>query len=287
MTTVKPESAKINYSSVATPNTTMFEHVEQVNPNKADDIGTNTKGLVGLVRNSDIRTTANANFRGVLACQKVKKTRTMACEVVRSASVSNKVNVGCMTMPYSKLSEFELDENMVSDVVVSNKNNLVSAATPHSNPSSKHSVTIRQALDACLSWRAPSTTQAEAFRASLAIRRSGGKAHVPKSKRDSILEARQSGQAVKDIALRFGVHRGTVWQIVKQAGMQPRRTALTVASVVAVRSFYEAGHSVVRTARQFGVGKNTMLAFMRQHNIPRRGRGRFAKVTCSPVPIRP
>ncbi len=72
------------------------------------------------------------------------------------------------------------------------------------------------------------------------------------------------------LAAEFGIHRITVLRALRRAGIEPRAPALDASRVHDVRAFYEAGHTIERTARHYGVSRGTIYRFMKAHGVQRR-----------------
>jgi len=88
----------------------------------------------------------------------------------------------------------------------------------------------------------------------------------------------------------LGVHRSTVFGILRQAGVQTRYRILSDEDIAVARSMYEAGQSLSSVGEHFGVSSRTALNVFRRHEIPTRARGtnqwtQKPAVSTEPLPV--
>ena len=85
-----------------------------------------------------------------------------------------------------------------------------------------------------------------------------------------LVAAYRAGAGVKELAVRFGVHRETVAAIVRRAGIKPRRRGLTVAQVTQAAGLYAEGWSLARLGARFGVDGTTVWRALVAAGVPMR-----------------
>ncbi|PKQ30742.1 MAG: hypothetical protein CVT62_12400 [Actinobacteria bacterium HGW-Actinobacteria-2] len=72
-------------------------------------------------------------------------------------------------------------------------------------------------------------------------------------KRQQVVELYRDGVPAKGIAARFGVHRKTVREIAKVAGLEPKPRGLLPDHVGRAAALCESGWSLARAGEEFGV----------------------------------
>ena len=90
---------------------------------------------------------------------------------------------------------------------------------------------------------------------------------------DRLTEARQHGTTVNQLAELFGVHRTTVLAHLNRADVEPR-TGVVTRRLDAACELYQAGWSLARIGREFGVNAETVRRALRAAQVqicPRRG----------------
>lgn len=70
----------------------------------------------------------------------------------------------------------------------------------------------------------------------------------------------------------FGIGKGTVLQILRDAGVTLRQQGLSPADRKAAIKLYQSGLSLQKVAEQFGVSANTVMLALRQAGVPLRPR---------------
>jgi hypothetical protein len=93
------------------------------------------------------------------------------------------------------------------------------------------------------------------------------------SQRSEVIQRYQAGESGIELAEEFGIHRATLFSIVRRAGVMPRYNLLTDDDVLEAQSMYEAGQSLVSIGEHFGVSDGTVLNVFRKLGIPTRRRG--------------
>ena len=93
---------------------------------------------------------------------------------------------------------------------------------------------------------------------------------VSTDRKTQIIASYRAGVKVTDLALQFCIHRSTVRNILREAGVAPRGTYLD-GRIIEVRTDYESGKSIAATAAHFGVSRGAILRLMKHSKIPRRG----------------
>jgi hypothetical protein len=132
----------------------------------------------------------------------------------------------------------------------------------YSNPddvSRLHRILSGQGRDRPSHRRVPSVTQIQT--------------RLAESQRSELLERYLAGEPASTLAVELGVHRSTVFVILRQAGVQTRYRILSDEDVAVARSMYEAGQSLSSVGEHFGVSSRTALNVFRRHGIPTRARG--------------
>jgi transposase len=70
----------------------------------------------------------------------------------------------------------------------------------------------------------------------------------------------EAGMPVRALAARFGLHRGTVLQVVKRSGVTRRLAYSTPAQRKHAAALYEQGYSLSQVAKRVGVSAPTVKA---------------------------
>ena len=76
---------------------------------------------------------------------------------------------------------------------------------------------------------------------------------LDKVKREEVANLYRRGVAVRVIAEQFGVHRKTVREIAKAAGLAPKPRGLLPRQVARAAALYESGWSLARVGEEFDV----------------------------------
>lgn len=77
--------------------------------------------------------------------------------------------------------------------------------------------------------------------------------HLDKAKRRQVVGLYRASVPVNEIAGRFGVHRKTVREIAKSAGLDPKPRGLLPDQVGRAAALYGSGWSLARVGDEFGV----------------------------------
>jgi hypothetical protein len=93
------------------------------------------------------------------------------------------------------------------------------------------------------------------------------------SQRFELLERHRAGEEATALAKDFGVHRATVFSLLRRAGVQTRYRILGDEDVAAARKMYEAGQSLASIGEHFAVTDRTVLNVFRRLGIPTRPSG--------------
>jgi lambda repressor-like predicted transcriptional regulator len=75
-----------------------------------------------------------------------------------------------------------------------------------------------------------------------------------------LVAAYRQGAGVKELAKHFGIHRDTVSEVLKRAGVVRRTVGLSTPDITTAAELYRAGWSLVRLGEKFGVDGTTGLA---------------------------
>ena len=70
--------------------------------------------------------------------------------------------------------------------------------------------------------------------------------------------AYRDGQTIKELALRYGVHRATVSALLRRCGVELRLPGLAVSDAATAARLYEQGWSLARLGQRFGVDDMTV-----------------------------
>lgn len=79
--------------------------------------------------------------------------------------------------------------------------------------------------------------------------------------------AYQQGAGVKELAKRFGIHRETVSQVLKRAGVARRTVGLSAPDVTAAAALYREGWSVARLGAKFDVDGTTVWRMLVREGV--------------------
>ena len=82
-----------------------------------------------------------------------------------------------------------------------------------------------------------------------------------------------AGEPATALAKELGVHRATVFSLLRRAGVQTRYRILSDEDVAAARNMYESGQSLAAIGEHFGVADRTLLNAFRRLGIPTRSPG--------------
>lgn len=80
------------------------------------------------------------------------------------------------------------------------------------------------------------------------------------SNRAELLTGYAAGVPVRELAARFEVHRGTVWDVARRAGLEPRRPELSEATRAEAARLYGEGLTLAGVAAQLGISDDTVRA---------------------------
>lgn len=94
------------------------------------------------------------------------------------------------------------------------------------------------------------------------------------SNRAELLAAYAAGVPVQELAARFGVHQGTVWEAARRTKLEARTQALSAETREEAASLYAEGLTLVQVARQLGVSDETIRAAVVASGGAIRPRGR-------------
>lgn len=87
---------------------------------------------------------------------------------------------------------------------------------------------------------------------------------------DELLSLYQAGQSLPSLAARFGIHRGTVKDHLRRAGIEIRpgnQAKLSEAEKVEIARLYEAGLSIHKLALRFGVTDNPVHNALKERGV--------------------
>ncbi len=96
-------------------------------------------------------------------------------------------------------------------------------------------------------------------------------------RRAELVAAYQAGEPVRTIAGRFGVHRGTVSEFVRQAGVPPRELGLDAAGRARAASLYESGLTLAQVAEEVAASVETVRSAVLAEGGTIRPRGRVPR----------
>ena len=80
------------------------------------------------------------------------------------------------------------------------------------------------------------------------------------SNRSRLLAAYAAGAPVQELTARFGVHRGTVWEMARRTGLDTRTPALSEQTRQEAARLYRHGLTLVQTAEQIGISDEAVRA---------------------------
>jgi DNA invertase Pin-like site-specific DNA recombinase len=96
---------------------------------------------------------------------------------------------------------------------------------------------------------------------------------LTESQRSELLARYLVGEPATALAKELGVHRATVFNFLRRAGVQTRYRILSDDDVAVARKMYEAGQSLAVIGEHFGVADHTVLNVFRRLEIPTRAPG--------------
>ena len=96
---------------------------------------------------------------------------------------------------------------------------------------------------------------------------------LTESQRSELLDRYLAGEPATALAQALGVHRATVFSLLRHAGVQARYRILTDEDIAVAWKMYEAGRSLAAIGEHFGMSSRTVLNVCRRHGIPTRARG--------------
>lgn len=99
------------------------------------------------------------------------------------------------------------------------------------------------------------------------------------AKRAELVAAYQAGEPVRVIAARFGVHRGTVSEFVRQAGVPAREPGLDADGRKRAAALYESGLTLAQVADQVAASVETVRASVLAEGGTIRPRGRVPRLS--------
>lgn len=94
------------------------------------------------------------------------------------------------------------------------------------------------------------------------------------SNRAALLAAYAEGAPVRDLAARFGVHRATINDMVRRAGVPVRTAALPEVTRQEAARLYAEGLTLWEVAARLGIGRKGARAGIIAFKVPIRPRGR-------------
>lgn len=98
-------------------------------------------------------------------------------------------------------------------------------------------------------------------------------------KRAELVAAYQAGEPVRSIAVRFGVHRGTVSEFARQAGIPAREPGLDAERGARAAALYESGLTLARVAEQVAASVEAVRAAVLAEGGAIRPRGRVPRLS--------
>ena len=93
------------------------------------------------------------------------------------------------------------------------------------------------------------------------------------SQRSELLDRYLAGEPATALAKELGVHRATIFSLLRRAGVQTRYRILSDDDAAVAQQMYEAGQSSALIGEHFGVADRTVLNAFRRAGIPTRGPG--------------
>ncbi|WP_166355755.1 helix-turn-helix domain-containing protein [Phytoactinopolyspora limicola] len=80
------------------------------------------------------------------------------------------------------------------------------------------------------------------------------------SNRAELLAGYAAGVPVRELATRFDVHRGAVWEVARRAGLELRRPELSEATRAEAARLYGEGLTLAGVAAQLGISDDSVRA---------------------------
>ncbi len=90
------------------------------------------------------------------------------------------------------------------------------------------------------------------------------------SQRSELVERDQAGESASGLAAEFGVHRTTIVNALRSAGVEARYRIMADDDVAAARRLYESGSSLAAVGEHFGVAARTVLNVFRKAGVATR-----------------
>ena len=143
-----------------------------------------------------------------------------------------------------------------ADVTVSSKDLLVEVIEQLSNPG------VRERLEALHH----NLTSSERRTRTRRTKRQQQRRLNPDDQQALVL-AYQQGAGVDDLIARFGIHRATIFSILKRAGVKRRQPAFDARTLQEVALLYRSGLSLKVIAQQFGVNPSTVWRHLQQAGV--------------------
>jgi DNA-directed RNA polymerase specialized sigma24 family protein len=97
------------------------------------------------------------------------------------------------------------------------------------------------------------------------------------SRRAELLADYEEGVPIRVIAAKFGVHRATVSELVRRAGIPARQPGLLTKDHGQAAALYEAGLTLGQVAERFSVSVETVRAAVVAEGVQVRPRGRVSR----------
>jgi Helix-turn-helix domain len=91
--------------------------------------------------------------------------------------------------------------------------------------------------------------------------------------RSELLDRYLAGEPATTLAKELGVHRATVFSVLRRAGLQTRYRILSDDDIAVAQRMYEAGQSLAVIGQHFGVADRTVLNVFRRNGVPTCGPG--------------
>jgi DNA invertase Pin-like site-specific DNA recombinase len=79
---------------------------------------------------------------------------------------------------------------------------------------------------------------------------------------DALARAYRAGGATKELAARFGIHRGTVTAVLQRLGVEPRKRGLDDEQTAEACRLYAKGWSLARLAERYDVADMTVRRYL-------------------------
>lgn len=116
-------------------------------------------------------------------------------------------------------------------------------------------------------------------RGRVAINPAKSQTRLTPAKRAELVAAYQAGEPVRAIAARFGVHRGTVSEFVRQAGVPARERGLDAAGRARASALYDSGLTLAQVADGVGSSVETVRAAVLAEGGTIRPKGRVPRLS--------